>query len=118
MCCSIFSPAVGSRAWQESWQVGWGWEMGCVPQGGHRALGAPPGSQLGTAGVGDTSAEPRPRRVPQPCAGTAGTSDSSGGRARHGSGTAGEDEPVQAWPRLVSPPPHPFLQQPTPSHRG
>lgn len=66
--------------------------------GGHRALAAPRDAGMGTA-----VAQPCPRRVPQRCAGTAGASDSSGGRARHGTGTAREDEPVQAWPQLVSP---------------
>lgn len=77
--------------------------MGWVLQGGHRALAAPRGPRQPGAGMGTAVAEPCPRRVPQRCAGTTGASDSSGGRARHGTGTAREDEPVQAWPQLVSP---------------
>lgn len=115
MCCSLFSPAhpaVGSRGRREQRGVLAGWEgLG----GRQRCAGRRDGcSRVGTEpwehprgpswrGTGAPPGEPCPRRVPQPCAGTTGASDSSGGRARHGTGTAREEEPVQAWPQLVSP---------------
>ena len=99
------------RGWARRWERG-----GCC-HGGVRPPERPRGRPQGRGGDGGCrgvlvegaagrwrSRKPCPRRVPQPRAGTAGASDSSGGRASCGNGRAREDdEPVQAWAHLVSP---------------